>query len=565
LLTLFVIQLNVRARHAIPLAVVSSVNTQDISSGGGGPPKFLAKNNFKSNAIVFEDNCMALDQTLFKLREILRITTATEDDTTDSTAFDDYYSDRPESSTSGGGGSDKSRVFSSIKFSIAKSTSKVCKIEIKINRTIAFEFFDLYLLNQTLTYFILNSKQNEVPLNGNVYFVYNFNYCHAKKYYSVTLSHAELETLQILDQTLQKHSGILAENCRNAAAPFSTISKVSSKNSASLFRPNLVLKNANFENNSEERSANSELVFENDQVSSDEKEQPEIDEQTKSKDNVPPVGQTSRQRNKTSGEEAAFNSSHQEQHKLGSMYLISTKVLTYLIIVFIVLFMVNLAFKFNKYYFQNKFKERLDKKKPISGANSIYFNPFEFNLSAAASNLVSNENKETSEENNTKTEDTDEMTNMNFVSSRLQTTNSDTLASKSKCVTSEGSSENDNNPNPVNSKSANTVAYLDTDTTTAAAEYAKLDEVCMATKFGENRQVSQEGDKRSEHSVTDRAKMKYVEEWLSSISRVKYFIINTGQHPHQPQSNYEAYYCNSTNSKRSVGNGRRQSYRSVNL
>jgi nitrite reductase/ring-hydroxylating ferredoxin subunit len=206
----------------------------NINVGQAGPLAEINHHHHHQNA-VFEDKCLALDQTLFKLREILRLTTASQvDEQEDDTLADrqnnelvNNYDDYVYAAADNDGHQqqhqqqqkqeNRPRVVSSLKFSIARSTKGVCKIEISINHTVRFEFFDVHLLNRTLSYFVSNAnEQNEARLDtGRVFHVFNFNYCHARKYYSVKMSETEVETVRVLAATMQRHAPILTANCRN--------------------------------------------------------------------------------------------------------------------------------------------------------------------------------------------------------------------------------------------------------------------------------------------------------------------------------------------------------------
>jgi hypothetical protein len=288
-------------------------------------------------------------------------------------------------------------------------------------------------------------------------------------------------------------------------------------------------------------------------------------------------------------------------YQLSTIYLISTKVLTYLILVFVILFIVNLVFRFNKYWFQGKYKERIDgsstgvigghasttkttrSSKPASSdspANSTYFNP---TTAAATATVATSHNDEavydiehqssSDDEGNENVgdggeedeDDSDEEMNFFYAvsSARLHANTSKSPSTSDHMLMVKSHS---------NSKCGGTTLA-----TAVASHEDNLNHIGSGKKYSysysknnaEQQSAVLEGDKRSEHSITDRNKMKYVEEWLNSISLVKYFIVNTSP----SMSNYDTYYYhgpsptlhNTTTAGSSNARRSHKHYRSVNL
>ena len=548
--TFLLIQVNFKFEEALPLYQSNDLVRNKSITGVSNS----TVNSVESN------RCQTLDETLRKIKEIIQTTTnGNRDDLI-------YKKDTSNSN-------DKKNVVSSIKFSIARSNRQTCKIEIKINQTTKFEFFDIFVLNQTLRYFLLNSLENKIFLKDRVFFIFNFNYCNSIKYYSIKLSESELHTVDVLDKTLSKHSKIINENCKNANF-FKTYARFSSSHFSSLnkplsFRPNLIQKNLNG------------ILNESNNLST---EQVNHEDETNESSNEKNLAQ-----NLSSGgvvKESNKTSYSEDEIKFQSFYFITTKILVYLIIVFFVFFVINFLLKLNKYYFQNKFKEKIIYNKVIQNrrffgkkaancslsgtslSNSIYFNPFDL-TAINVNNGVTGSNNNNIENIynkacNLKTDDNsqkNDMIDFFFSQGRLQQQPESINVQK-----------NFNNKRKKNSvRLFKSYFYHDdlikkneinVNINTSYSNEKNKSCVNIANTYYEHPDVIEnsealnaeqqlEGDKRSEHSITDYEKMKYVEEWLNSISLVKYFLVNT--------MNYDNCY-RPHNFKRS-----KWGYRSANL
>lgn len=321
------------------------------------------------------------------------------------------------------------------------ATVDYCRVDIVVNKIHRFQFADVNVLNKTVRYFLENADENKIVVNHKVFSVFNFNYCYSARYYSIKMNEMEMETLARIDDEMQK------QRCVRSTHSIQNKKLVS-------FNPNSLSKY------DEDYDENETMKSLQPTEASHEDEERRIDSAT-----------------------------HESDLSAGISYILSVKILSYLVSVIIILFLLNFLLKANKHYIRDKFVKK----------RRGFVKPLQFISENNCSKLLSGEKRSVTCMNPFNLASTSLMGNDN------EEDGSSRVSIRVDCP---------NNLAAVQSSDMFDVFYYDNVRSKSTPVPVKVT-------------MELEGDRRSEYSVTDSEKMKYVQEWLNSISRVKYFLVNT--------------------------------------
>jgi hypothetical protein len=365
-----------------------------------------------------------------------------------------------------------------------------CRAEIRVEdyeKNLKYDFFDIFLFKKLLDYFVQNLQHSRTKVNQQTFYVFNFHFCSQKpKYYSVKWNENEARRIQNLRNTLGKHANVINENCM-------TNNRVVSVLVPPHFYPNNVavpFEDSNNINDDFEDLKSDNLNDHFDEESIDPPPHPHPSPSLSS-------SQSSKNDNSSKINYSTSSNSFYLDERYHGLYNLFSKILLILVVIFVLLFMVNFFLKFNATaagskkisYLKNfrlckKFFKK-KRKRSINHKNKLLFLP-------------------------TYQHKTHHQNDEHYI--------------------------NDCNPssiylNPLEIFPTNMEESVVLDSVFKSDPVVDIIHTSISNYQRENNnkttnvyyQQDEEGDERSEHSVTDSEKMRFVDQWLNHIFSLKYF------------------------------------------